>query len=139
MTPEKPHPQASASLTSAMPTLRCLKMRFSVSRPSRSSHTCQERIAECPDVVEELRRQILMHAANPEIICMHACARGALVKYHQLLAFLEAPQRRCKRADIHRLRCDVEKMREQAADLAIEHPDKLTALGNGDAKQLLGC
>ena len=84
-------------------------------------------------------RQILMHAADPEIVCMHTCARGALVKYHQLLSLLEAPQRRCQRADIHRLRCDVEKVREQAANLAIEHPDKLTAPGNGDAQQFLGC
>jgi NADH:ubiquinone oxidoreductase subunit D len=35
-------------------------------------HACianlQERIAERPDVIEELRRQILVHAANSEII-----------------------------------------------------------------------
>src|ERR1700760_3302152 len=42
----------------------------------------QERIAERPDVVEKLPRQILMYAANPEIICMHASARGTLVKHH---------------------------------------------------------
>ena len=84
-----------------MPTLRCLKMRFSVSKPSMSSQTLQERIAERPDVVEELRRQILVHAAEAEIIGMHACARGALVEHHQLLAFLEAPQRRGERADVH--------------------------------------
>ena len=104
-----------------------------------SSQTLQERIAERPDVVEELRRQILVHAADPEIVRMHACARGALVKYHQLLALLEAPQRRRQRADIHRLRRDVEEMREQAADLAIEHADELTAPGNRDAQQFLGC
>ena len=51
----------------------------------------QERIAKRPDVVEKLRRQILMHAANPEIVGMHASAGGALVKPHQLLALLEAP------------------------------------------------
>ena len=38
-----------------------------------------------------------------------------------------------------RLRGDVEEMREQAADLAIEHADELTALGHLDAKQLLHC
>jgi hypothetical protein len=70
---------------------------------------------------------------------MHACTRGALVKYHQLLAFLEAPQRRGKRPDIHRLRRYVEEMREQAADLAIEHTNELTALGHLDAKELLHC
>src|SRR5207253_2705807 len=43
MTPEKPQPQASASLTTAIPTLRCLKMRFSVSKPFRehASSSCQ--------------------------------------------------------------------------------------------------
>src|SRR5438067_421632 len=45
----------------------------------------QERVTERPNVVQELRRQILVHAANPEIIGMHACTRRALVKYHQLL------------------------------------------------------
>ena len=32
-----------------------------------------------------------MYAANPEIVGMHASAGGTLVKYHQLLALLEAP------------------------------------------------
>src|SRR5262249_14301456 len=35
----KAPPQASASLTTPIPTLRCLKMRFSVSNPSTSSQT----------------------------------------------------------------------------------------------------
>src|SRR5262249_8301717 len=39
ITPEKPQAQASASETTPMSTLRCLKMRLSVSRPSISSHT----------------------------------------------------------------------------------------------------
>ena len=94
----------------------------------------QERIAERPDIVEKLRRQILVHASDAKIIRMHARARGALVEHHQLLAFLETPQRRGERADIHRLRRHVEQMREQASDLAIEHTDELTALGNRDAK-----
>ena len=65
---------------------------------------------------------------------MHACARGALVKDHQLLALLETPQRRRKRANVHRLGRHVEEMREQASDLAKENTDELTALGNLDAK-----
>ena len=84
--------------------------------------------------VEELRRQILMHATNPEIIGMHTGTGSALVKSHQLLALLEAPQRRGKRPDIHSLRRYVEEMREQAADLAIEHTNELTALGDRNAK-----
>ena len=53
----------------------------------------------------------------------------ALVEDHQLLALLEAPQRRRERADVHGLRRDVEQMREQPADLGEEHADELRALG----------
>jgi hypothetical protein len=91
-----------------MPTLRCLKCQQAL----KIVADLQEWIAKGPDVVEQLRWQILMHAANPEIVGMHACTRGALVKHHQLLAFLEAPQRRSKRPDIHRLRRYVEEMRQ---------------------------
>ena len=94
----------------------------------------QERIAERADVVDQLRRQILMHAAGPEIGRVHARARGALVEHHQLFALLEAPQRRRERADVHRLRGDVEQMRQQPADLGIEHADQLRALRHLDAR-----
>src|SRR6516162_6076747 len=39
ITPEKPRAHASARLTTPISTLRCLKMRFSVSSSSRSSQT----------------------------------------------------------------------------------------------------
>ena len=64
-------------------------------------------------------------------------ARGALVEDHQLLALLEAPERRGQRADIHRLRRDVEEMRKQPADLGIEHADELAAARHLDAEQPL--
>src|SRR6266699_2767405 len=99
----------------------------------------EERIAEIPDIVDELRRQILVHAAGAKIIGVHAGSRGALVEYHQLLALLKAPQRRGERADVHGLGRDVEQMRQQPADLGIEHPDELRAFGHMDAQQLLGC
>ena len=67
---------------------------------------------------------------------MHARARGALVEHHELFALLETPQRRGERADIHRLRGDVEEMRQQPADLAIEHADDLRAPRHGEAEQL---
>src|SRR6266571_9282108 len=51
----------------------------------------EEGIAERPDVVEELRRQVLVHSADSKIVRVHASAGGALVKHHQLLALLEAP------------------------------------------------
>src|SRR5262249_9880881 len=68
----------------------------------------QERIAEGVDVVDQLRRQILVHPADAKVRSMHAAAGGALIEDHQLLALLEAPQGRRERADVHRLRGDVE-------------------------------
>jgi hypothetical protein len=67
---------------------------------------------------------------------VHARAGGALIKHHQLFALFETPQWRGQRADVHRLRRDVEEMRQQPADFAIEHPDQLAAARHGDAEQL---
>ena len=130
MTPEKPQFQASSSLTTAMSTLRCLKMRLPVSKAFEVVDHLQERIAEGADVVDQFCRQILVHAAGTEVGRMHAAARGALVKHHQLLALLKAPERRRQRADVHRLRGHVEQMRQQASDLGIKHADELRALGH---------
>ena len=77
-----------------------------------------------------------MHAADAEIGRMHARAGGALIKHHQLFALFETPQRRGQRADVHRLRGDVEQMRQDAADLAVQHPDQLPAARHLDAEQL---
>src|SRR4029453_17426713 len=80
-----------------------------------------------------------MHASDAKIVRVHASARGTLVKPHQLLALLEAPQRWGKRSDVHRLRRHVEKMREQTPDLAIKDADELPAFGHRDTEQLFGC
>jgi hypothetical protein len=48
-------------------------------------------LAEGVDVVDELRRQVLVHAAHAEILGVHAASRGALVEHHELLALLKAP------------------------------------------------
>src|SRR6266542_3470900 len=95
----------------------------------------QERIAEIPDVVEELRWQILMHTAGPKVIGVHPGSGGPLIEHHQLLAFLEAPQRRGQRADVHGLGGYIEKMREQPADLAIEYANELGASWHLDSQQ----
>src|SRR5205807_10349260 len=84
-------------------------------------------------------RQVPVHSSDAKIVRVHASARGAFVKPHQLLALLEAPERWRERAHVHRLRRHVEEMREQAPDLAIEDADELPALGHRDAEQLLGC
>ena len=80
-----------------------------------------------------------MHAADPEIVGMHASARGALIEYHELFALFKTPQRRRQRADVQRLGGNVEQVREQPSDLAIEHADELASSRNRDAKQLFGC
>src|SRR5262249_31190743 len=97
----------------------------------------QERVAKRPDVLEELRWQILMHATDAEIVRMHAGTRGALIESHQLLAFLESPERRGERTDIQRLRGHVEEVGQQSPDLAIENANELRALGELQAEQLL--
>ena len=97
----------------------------------------KERIAEGVDVVDQLARQVLVDAARTEIGGVHPRAAGALVEHHQLLALLEAPERRRQRADIHRLRRHVEQVRQQPADLGIEHADQLRAPRRGDAEQPL--
>ncbi len=94
MTPEKPHLKHSSSDTMPISTLRCLKMRFSVSSVSISSSTLGCVVAEVADVIDKFLRQILMHATGAHIGRMHARAGGALIEHHQLLALLEAPERR---------------------------------------------
>jgi hypothetical protein len=42
----------------------------------------EEGIAERPDVVEKLRRQVLAHSSDPKIVRVHASAGGTLVKHH---------------------------------------------------------
>src|SRR5262245_24282421 len=97
----------------------------------------EEGMAEGIDIGDELRGKILMNAARTEIGRVHAASRGPLVEHHQLLAFLEAPQRRRERTHIQSLGRDVEKMRQEPADLGIEHADEPGALGHGDADKLL--
>ena len=87
----------------AMSTLRCLKMRFSVRSDSRSSTTLRNGSHQASMSLTSLVRQVLMHAADAEVVRVETRARGALVEHHQLLALLEAPERRRERADVERL------------------------------------
>src|ERR1700681_2372656 len=105
-------------------------------QPVEIDDHAQKRIAPGLDVAYQFRRQVLVHAADPEIGRMHARAGRALVEYHQLFALFKTPQRWRQRADVHRLRGDVEKMREDAADLAVQDPDQLPAARRGNAEQL---
>ena len=76
------------------------------------------------DIVDQRRRQVLMHAAGPEIGGMKPRPAGPLVKDHQLFTFLEPPERRGQRAHVHRLRRHVQKVVEHPPDLAEQHPDE---------------
>src|SRR5207245_6774679 len=58
----------------------------------------EERIAKRGDVVDELRGQILVYAADAEIGGMQAAAGGALVEAHELFTLFKAPERRRERA-----------------------------------------
>lgn len=66
---------------------------------------------------------------------MHPAAGGALVEYHELLALLEAPERWGQGSDVHGLGGDVQQMRQDAADLVIEHSDELAAARDLDPDQ----
>ena len=65
--------------------------------------------------------------------------RGPFIKYHELLAFLEPPEDRRERADVHRHGGDVQKMRKQPANLAVKHANELASLWDSDAEQLFSC
>src|SRR5262245_10497077 len=78
-----------------------------------------------------------MHAAEAEVFGMHAAARRALVKHHQLLALLKAPQRWGERAHVHGLGGHVEQVRKKPPDLRVEHADELRSLGHLQLEEFL--
>src|SRR2546423_10191198 len=96
----------------------------------------QEWVAERLDIVDQFWRKVLMYAADSEIGRMHAATRGTLIEYHQLLALLEPPQRWGERAHVHGLGGDIEQMRKQPSDFAIEDADELRAARDRDAQKL---
>ena len=89
------------------------------------------------DIIEQLIRQVLMHAAGAEVGRVQARAAGPLVEDHQFFALFKTPQRRGQRADVHRLRGDVEEVVQHPADFRVEHPDQLAAARHLGAGQLL--
>src|SRR5665811_894026 len=76
---------------------------------------------------------------HAEIVGVHASPGSAFIECHQLLALLETPERRCEGADVQCLSGDVEKVREQASDFAVEHADKLSAFWNRNVEQFFHC
>ena len=101
-----------------------------------SSTTFGKVLAEGVDVFGKAGRHVLMHAAGAEIIGVQARSRDALVEDHELFALFEAPERRRQRADIERVRGDLQQMVHQPPDLAEQHTDILGAAGHLDSEQL---
>ena len=125
MTPEKPQANAVFEGDNRNIDIALLEDAVVGQQPLDVVEHFEERIAEGLDIVDEFRWQILMYAARPEVGGMHAGSGGTLVEDHQLLALLKAPERRRQRTDIHGLGRDVEEMRQQTADLGIEHANEL--------------
>src|SRR5262245_51737509 len=77
-----------------------------------------------------------MYAADSEIGSVHAATRGTLVEPHELFTLLEPPQRWGERAHVHGLGGNIEQMRKQPSDFAIEDADELSAARDRDAQKL---
>src|SRR6516165_4475728 len=75
-------------------------------------------VTEGKDVVGETGREIEMNSAGAEIIGVHACTGDALVKLHQPLAFLEAPQERGDGPDIKDESAYTEQVVQDPGDLS---------------------
>ena len=88
------------------------------------------------NVVQQLRRQVLMHAAGPEIGGMQPRAACSLIEHHQLFALFKAPERRRQRAHVHRLRRHVQQMVQHPADFAEQHADQAGPARHDHAGQL---
>ena len=87
------------------------------------------------DIVQQRTRQVLMHPAGAEIGGVQARTTGAFIKHHQFFAFLKPPQRRGQRADIHRLRGDIQQVVQNTTNLGIKHPDQAGAARHHGACQ----
>src|SRR5215470_6684975 len=77
-----------------------------------------------------------MNAARAEIIGMHAGARDALVKFHQPLTLLEAPEKRSDRSYIEPKGADAQQVIQNPSDLSKRHPDVLRPGWRRDPHQL---
>ena len=87
------------------------------------------------DIVEQVRRQVLVDAARADVVGVQPRATGPVVEFHQLLALDIAPERRAQRADVDGQRHHVEQVVQDPPDLHVEHADQRGAarhLGAGE-------
>ena len=78
-------------LDHANPDVALFKNAIAREQPIQIVHHTQKGIAKGLNVVNQLWRQILMHAADTKIIGVHACTGSALVEHHEFFALFEAP------------------------------------------------
>ena len=69
------------------------------------------------NIVDEVLRQVLMDAARAEIRGMHAAAGGALIEHAQFFTFFKTPGNRRQRAYVEDLRCYIQQVRHDPAEL----------------------
>ena len=120
-----------------MSTVRCLKIRFSVSSSSTSSSRGTNWSIQAAILSSRPLRQVAVDAAEPVVVRVHPLAGNLLVEPHQLLALLEHPEQRRHGADVERHGGDVEQMAEDAGDLVEQHSDVLCPERHLNAEQLL--
>ena len=124
MTPEKPQVCTSSGVMIADIGVALLEDAVFGQQPVQIVQHPGEMVGPGVDVIQQLRRQVLMHAAGPEIGRVQTRAAGPLIKHHQLFTLFEPPQRRGQGADVQRLRGGVQQVVQDAPDLAEQHPDQ---------------
>ena len=87
------------------------------------------------DIVQKRVWQILVNTTGTEICCVQTCATGTFVENHQLFTLFKAPERRCQRTNVHSLRCDVQKVVQDAANFGIKNADQRSTTRNFSAGQ----
>ena len=105
---------ACSAVITPISTVRCLKMRLSVSRPSRSSQELRELLAPAADASLQRLRDVLRHAAGAEVVDVVVAAARRLVEFQQVLALLEAPERRGDGAAVERVGGDIQQVVQDA-------------------------
>ena len=76
-----------------------------------------------------------MHAARTKVGGVQPRTASTLVEHHELLAFLEPPERRGQGSHIQCLRRHVQQVVQDAPDLRIQDPDQRCPTGNLGAGQ----
>ena len=66
-----------------------------------------------------------MYTAWSDVGCVHSCPRGALVKLHHLLAFLEKPEEGRQTSNVEDVGADAHDVVQNTGHLTEQHSDVL--------------